>query len=288
MPGATGRARRLLRLVRAAARRPAAALGLRRQVRAAQRRLQPRRAGEDATALGSTAWVFIALIILSGLAALIAMMRTGIRTFWAPLEGIVAAGARRRDRADHRCSLALCSRADDCRPARSCATRRRRRARCMQPAAISEAFCARIRAAPDAAAEGSHEPHPALSAADRRPPASMWLLLNSVVARPYPARSGDRCGCLAGHGGAPAREAPAAPLAAHPRLVGRRCWSTSCDPTSRSPRVILQRRRRERAAGFVSIPLELRDRNGLGRARLHRHRHARDALGRVRLGYAAC
>jgi multicomponent K+:H+ antiporter subunit D len=34
-------------------------------------------------------WVLVALVILSGLAALIAMMRTGIRTFWAPLEVIV-------------------------------------------------------------------------------------------------------------------------------------------------------------------------------------------------------
>ena len=34
-------------------------------------------------------WVLVALVILSGLAALIAMTRTGIRTFWAPLETIV-------------------------------------------------------------------------------------------------------------------------------------------------------------------------------------------------------
>jgi multicomponent K+:H+ antiporter subunit D len=34
-------------------------------------------------------WLLVALIILSGLAALIAMMRTGIRTFWAPLEAVV-------------------------------------------------------------------------------------------------------------------------------------------------------------------------------------------------------
>ena len=34
-------------------------------------------------------WVLVVLVILSGLAALIAMMRTGIRTFWAPLEVIV-------------------------------------------------------------------------------------------------------------------------------------------------------------------------------------------------------
>lgn len=34
-------------------------------------------------------WLLVALVILSGLAALVAMMRTGIRTFWAPLESIV-------------------------------------------------------------------------------------------------------------------------------------------------------------------------------------------------------
>jgi multicomponent K+:H+ antiporter subunit D len=34
-------------------------------------------------------WLLVSLIILSGLAALIAMMRSGIRIFWAPLETIV-------------------------------------------------------------------------------------------------------------------------------------------------------------------------------------------------------
>src|SRR5690606_37685226 len=36
-----------------------------------------------------TSWVLITLILLSGLSALIAMTRTGIRTFWASLEGNV-------------------------------------------------------------------------------------------------------------------------------------------------------------------------------------------------------
>jgi multicomponent K+:H+ antiporter subunit D len=40
-------------------------------------------------AIPARTWLFVALVILSGLAALIAMMRTGIRTFWAPLEVIV-------------------------------------------------------------------------------------------------------------------------------------------------------------------------------------------------------
>jgi multicomponent K+:H+ antiporter subunit D len=34
-------------------------------------------------------WVFFALLILSGLSAMLAMMRAGIRTFWAPVEGVV-------------------------------------------------------------------------------------------------------------------------------------------------------------------------------------------------------
>lgn len=37
----------------------------------------------------SQTWLLIALVILSGLAALVAMMRTGIRTFWAPLEAAI-------------------------------------------------------------------------------------------------------------------------------------------------------------------------------------------------------
>jgi multicomponent K+:H+ antiporter subunit D len=43
----------------------------------------------EAAAIAWTTWVFAALLILSGLAVLIAMLRTGIRTFWAPLEVIV-------------------------------------------------------------------------------------------------------------------------------------------------------------------------------------------------------
>jgi multicomponent K+:H+ antiporter subunit D len=45
------------------------------------------------TATGSTipatAWTFSALLLVAGFAALLAMMREGIRTFWAPLEVIV-------------------------------------------------------------------------------------------------------------------------------------------------------------------------------------------------------
>ncbi|KXF78476.1 cation:proton antiporter [Paramesorhizobium deserti] len=39
--------------------------------------------------ISPTDWILVALIILSGLSALIAMTRTGIRTFWASLEGKV-------------------------------------------------------------------------------------------------------------------------------------------------------------------------------------------------------
>ena len=39
--------------------------------------------------VGPADWVLVALILLSGLSALIAMTRTGIRTFWASLEGNV-------------------------------------------------------------------------------------------------------------------------------------------------------------------------------------------------------
>ncbi|MGH6760990.1 MAG: monovalent cation/H+ antiporter subunit D [Phyllobacterium sp.] len=43
----------------------------------------------DTTAIPPTVWVLVGLVILSGLSALIAMTRVGIRTFWASLEGTV-------------------------------------------------------------------------------------------------------------------------------------------------------------------------------------------------------
>ena len=46
-------------------------------------------AGWGTDRIPARTWVLVALLILSGLAALVAMMRTGIRTFWAPLEAIV-------------------------------------------------------------------------------------------------------------------------------------------------------------------------------------------------------
>ena len=39
--------------------------------------------------VAASVWLLMSLVILSGLAALVAMMRTGIRTFWAPLEIVV-------------------------------------------------------------------------------------------------------------------------------------------------------------------------------------------------------
>ncbi|PRD45619.1 monovalent cation/H+ antiporter subunit D [Phyllobacterium phragmitis] len=43
----------------------------------------------DPAPISATSWILVALIVLSGLAAMIAMTRTGIRTFWASLEGKV-------------------------------------------------------------------------------------------------------------------------------------------------------------------------------------------------------
>ena len=40
-------------------------------------------------AIPARIWLLVALVILSGLAALVAMMRSGIRIFWAPLEVII-------------------------------------------------------------------------------------------------------------------------------------------------------------------------------------------------------
>lgn len=45
--------------------------------------------GTAASPIGSAAWAFTALLLLSGLAGMIAMTRAGIRTFWAPIEGAV-------------------------------------------------------------------------------------------------------------------------------------------------------------------------------------------------------
>jgi len=42
-----------------------------------------------AGAITLATWLFFALLILSGLSAMLAMMRAGIRTFWAPVEGVV-------------------------------------------------------------------------------------------------------------------------------------------------------------------------------------------------------
>jgi multicomponent K+:H+ antiporter subunit D len=39
--------------------------------------------------LSLSAWTFVSLLVLSGLAAMIAITRSGIQTFWAPIEGRV-------------------------------------------------------------------------------------------------------------------------------------------------------------------------------------------------------
>jgi multicomponent K+:H+ antiporter subunit D len=41
------------------------------------------------TPIGGWTWTYAALVIFSGFAVLVAMLRSGIRTFWAPLEVIV-------------------------------------------------------------------------------------------------------------------------------------------------------------------------------------------------------
>lgn len=46
--------------------------------------LNPEGFGQDGT-ISSASWWLVALLILSGLSALIALVRTGIRTFWAPV-----------------------------------------------------------------------------------------------------------------------------------------------------------------------------------------------------------
>lgn len=50
--------------------------------------INPEGLGQGGT-ISSTSWWFIALLILSGLSALIALVRAGIRTFWAPITALV-------------------------------------------------------------------------------------------------------------------------------------------------------------------------------------------------------
>jgi multicomponent K+:H+ antiporter subunit D len=45
--------------------------------------------GDGVTAAGPMSWTLMALLLLSGLAAIIAMVRAGIRTLWLPLESAV-------------------------------------------------------------------------------------------------------------------------------------------------------------------------------------------------------
>jgi multicomponent K+:H+ antiporter subunit D len=45
--------------------------------------------GAEGSAIPAAVWLVVGLVIFSGLASLVAMMRTGIRTFWAPLETVV-------------------------------------------------------------------------------------------------------------------------------------------------------------------------------------------------------
>jgi multicomponent K+:H+ antiporter subunit D len=45
--------------------------------------------GGGVGAVGAASWALIALLLLSGFAAIIAMARAGIRSFWLPLENAV-------------------------------------------------------------------------------------------------------------------------------------------------------------------------------------------------------
>jgi multicomponent K+:H+ antiporter subunit D len=51
--------------------------------------LNPQGLGASEGPISIAAWCLVTLMILSGLAAMIAMTRAGIRTFWAPIEGTV-------------------------------------------------------------------------------------------------------------------------------------------------------------------------------------------------------
>ena len=51
--------------------------------------LNPAGLGDASAPTPVANWVFLALLIFSGLSAMLAMMRAGIRTFWAPVEGAV-------------------------------------------------------------------------------------------------------------------------------------------------------------------------------------------------------
>ena len=64
-------------------RRAAAAVRVHRQVRAPDRRAQPIRDGPGRRSVPAASWALLVALILSGLAALIAMTRAGIRAFWA-------------------------------------------------------------------------------------------------------------------------------------------------------------------------------------------------------------
>ena len=72
-----------LHRLRAGHRRAAAAIRVHRQVRAPDRRAQSIRADAKAAQSRPRSWALLVVLILSGLAALIAMTRAGIRAFWA-------------------------------------------------------------------------------------------------------------------------------------------------------------------------------------------------------------
>ena len=70
--------------------------------RSPARAAPPRRTGVD-----GASWAFVALLMLSGLAVLIAMTRAGVHAFWSPLERTVPRVQRHRDSADRRSAPAV-------------------------------------------------------------------------------------------------------------------------------------------------------------------------------------
>ena len=88
-PGHHGSARACLHRLRAGDRGAAAAVRVHRQIRASDRGAQPIRARRRAAPSRRPSWALLVLLILSGLAALIAMTRAGIRAFWASTDRAV-------------------------------------------------------------------------------------------------------------------------------------------------------------------------------------------------------
>jgi multicomponent K+:H+ antiporter subunit D len=69
--------------------------------------LDPADGANGAGAIDGVSWLLMALLLISGFAAVIAMARAGIRSFWLPLEGTVPR-VRVMEMAPVFCLLLLC------------------------------------------------------------------------------------------------------------------------------------------------------------------------------------